>query len=182
MVQMTRRGIRTRLPEDFSPEKFTVLCGRGKEYTSSTGNKHLKSLVQKYLKPYSQAQSKIAKSSIVSEIMGQIKGLCSGAAFVKLEKEAWFEVDDAFAREKIGKSTQCGITHQIENLNHSLLTILPSSPRMHVPRYSSHTIPIKYQGQVCKKEGQGNRNQKRFLQQYGRKHSKYGLNAVQFIC
>ncbi|CAJ1929889.1 unnamed protein product [Cylindrotheca closterium] len=102
MVQMTRRGIRTRLPNDFIPEKHTVLCGRGKEYTSSTGNQHLKSLVHKYLQPYSEAKSKVAKSSVVSEIMGQIKGLCSDAAFVKLEKDAWWEVDDAFAREKIG--------------------------------------------------------------------------------
>lgn len=83
-----------------------MLCGRGKEYTSSSGNKYLKSLVHKYLQPYSEAQSKIAKSSIVSEIMGQIKGLCANAAFVKLEKETWWEVDDAFAREKIGKSTR----------------------------------------------------------------------------
>lgn len=99
---MSRRGIRTRLPKDFAPEQHTVLCGRGKEYTSSNGNKHLKLLVYKYLAQYSEAQSKIDKSSIVSEIMGQIKGLCSEAAFVKQEKEVWWEVDDAFAREKIG--------------------------------------------------------------------------------
>ncbi|KAL3944749.1 MAG: hypothetical protein SGBAC_001168 [Bacillariaceae sp.] len=104
MVQMTRRRNRSRLPKDFAPEKHTVLCGRGKEYTSSTGNKHLKSLVYKYLVQYSEAQSKIEKSSIVSEIMEQIKGLCFDAAFVKLEKEVWWEVDDAFAREKIGRS------------------------------------------------------------------------------
>jgi hypothetical protein len=102
--KMTRRGIRTSLPNDFAPGKYTVLCGRGKEYTSSTGNKHLKSLVHKYLKPYSEAQSKLAKSSIVAAIMGQIKGLCSDAAFVKLENATWWEVDDSFAREKIGKS------------------------------------------------------------------------------
>ncbi|CAJ1945429.1 unnamed protein product, partial [Cylindrotheca closterium] len=76
MVQMTKRGIRTRLSCDFTPGRFTVLCGRGKVYTSSTGNQHLKSLVHKYLKPYSEAKSKMAKSSIVAEIMGQIKGLC----------------------------------------------------------------------------------------------------------
>ena len=104
MVVKTRRGIRNILPMDFTPTKYTVLCGRGKEYTSSTGNQHLKSLVHKYLQAYSEASSKVAKSSIVSEIMGQIKGLCPDAAFVKLEKETWWEVDDAFAREKIGKS------------------------------------------------------------------------------
>ncbi|CAJ1946034.1 unnamed protein product [Cylindrotheca closterium] len=102
MVQVTKRGIRTRLPSAFAPGNYTVLCGRGKEYTSSTGNKHLKSLVHKYLKPYSEAKNKMAKSSIVAEIMGQIKVLCTDVAFVKLENGVWWEVDDAFAREKIG--------------------------------------------------------------------------------
>lgn len=106
MVKMTRRGSRTKLLNHFAPGKYTVLCGRGKEYTSSTGNQHLKSLVQKSLKPYSEAQSKMAKSAIVADIMGQIKILCGDAAFVKIDKGGiWWEVDDAFAREKIGKST-----------------------------------------------------------------------------
>jgi hypothetical protein len=92
-----------RLPKDFVPEKYTVLCGHGKENTTSTGNCHLKSLVHKYLKGYSEAKRKVAKSAIVTEIMGEIKSVCLEAAFVKLENDAWWEVDDAFAREKIGK-------------------------------------------------------------------------------
>lgn len=103
MVNTTRRAIRTRLLDDYIPSKFTVLCGRGKEYTSSTGNCHLKSLVLKNLPGYSEAKSKVGKSSIVSEIMGEMKSLCPGPAFVKKENDAWWEVDDAFAREKIGK-------------------------------------------------------------------------------
>jgi hypothetical protein len=103
MVQLNRRGLRTRLSADYVPGEHTVLCGRGKEYTASPGNRQLKSLVLKYLKPYSEAKSKIAKSSIVSDIIGQVKSICSDVpAFVKLENDAWFEVDDAFAREKIG--------------------------------------------------------------------------------
>jgi hypothetical protein len=92
-----------RLPKDFVPEKYTVLCGRGKEYTSSTGNRYLKSLVHKCLKGYSEAKSKAGKSAIVTEMMGEIKSVCLETAFVKLENDAWYEVDDAFAREKIGK-------------------------------------------------------------------------------
>ena len=99
----TRRGLRTRLPSDFEPCEYTVLCGRGKEYTSSTGNQNLKTLVLKYLKGYSEAKNKIAKSAIVPEIMNAIKSNCDGAAFVKHENEIWWQVDDAFAREKIGK-------------------------------------------------------------------------------
>ena len=104
IATMGRRGVSTILPDDFAPAQYTVLCGRGKEYTSSTGNLHLKSLVLKYLSGYSEAKSKVAKSAIVSEILSEIKGLCPNAAFVKMEDEAWREVDDAFAREKIGMS------------------------------------------------------------------------------
>jgi hypothetical protein len=100
---MIRRGIRRRLADDFVPEKYTVLCGRGKEYTTSTGNRHLKSLVHKYLKVYSEAKTKGDKSAIITEIMEEIKGVCQEAAFVKLENDAWWEVDYVFAREKIGK-------------------------------------------------------------------------------
>eukprot|EP00980_Cylindrotheca_fusiformis_P013682 scaffold3515_cov126-Cylindrotheca_fusiformis.AAC.31 len=100
---MKRRGIRKRLPHDYVPEEYTVLCGRGKEYTTSTGNQHLKSLIHKHLKGYSEAPSKVAKSAIVSEIMRKVRSVCAEPTFVKLEDNAWWEVDNAFAREKIGE-------------------------------------------------------------------------------
>lgn len=100
----TRRGVRTRLPDDFTPCKHTVLCGRGKENTMSSGNVHLKTLILKYLQSYSEAKKKIAKSLIVSEVLSEIKSNCNGdAAFVKFEGGRWWGVDDAFSREKIGK-------------------------------------------------------------------------------
>eukprot|EP00980_Cylindrotheca_fusiformis_P013690 scaffold3515_cov126-Cylindrotheca_fusiformis.AAC.39 len=102
MVQTKRRGIRTRLPPDYMPGEFTVLCGRRKEYTTSTGNQHLKSLIDKHLKGYSQARGKIRKSAIVSEIMRNVRAVCPEPTFVKFEDGGWWEVDNAFAREKIG--------------------------------------------------------------------------------
>eukprot|EP00980_Cylindrotheca_fusiformis_P013697 scaffold3515_cov126-Cylindrotheca_fusiformis.AAC.46 len=102
MVQTKRRGIRTRLPPDYKPGEFTVLCGRGNEYTTSTGNQHLKSLIDKHLKGYSQARGKILKSAIVSEIMRNVRAVCPEPTFVKFEDGGWWEVDKAFAREKIG--------------------------------------------------------------------------------
>eukprot|EP00980_Cylindrotheca_fusiformis_P013687 scaffold3515_cov126-Cylindrotheca_fusiformis.AAC.36 len=102
MVQMKRRGIRTRLPLDYVPEEYTVLCGRGKEYTSSTGNQHLKSLIHKNQKVYSEASTKVAKSAIVSEIIRNVRSVCPEPTFVKFEEGVWWEVDTAFAREKIG--------------------------------------------------------------------------------
>eukprot|EP00980_Cylindrotheca_fusiformis_P013693 scaffold3515_cov126-Cylindrotheca_fusiformis.AAC.42 len=102
MVQTKRRGIRTRLPPDYIPGEFTVLCGRGKEYTTSIGNQHLKSLIDKHLKGYSQARGKVPKSAIVSDIMRSVRAVCPEPTFVKFEDGSWWEVDKAFAREKIG--------------------------------------------------------------------------------
>jgi len=91
-----------RLPADFVPSKFSVLCGRGKKCTASSGNRHLRKLIDANLKPYSEARTKIEKSSIVSAIIEEVRSLCQLGSFVKLENDVWWEVDDAFAREKIG--------------------------------------------------------------------------------
>jgi hypothetical protein len=89
---------------NFVPSKYTVICGRGKARSNYSGNVHLKLLVNNYLKPYSEAKSKIDKSTIVSAIIATVRHACYPvAAFVKHEQDgAWWEVDDAFAREKIG--------------------------------------------------------------------------------
>eukprot|EP00980_Cylindrotheca_fusiformis_P013688 scaffold3515_cov126-Cylindrotheca_fusiformis.AAC.37 len=102
MVKTKRRGTRTRLPSDYVPGEYTVLCGRSKEYATSTGNQHLKSLIDKHLKGYSQARGKVRKSAIVSEIMRNVRAVCPEPTFVKFEDDGWWEVDNAFAREKIG--------------------------------------------------------------------------------
>jgi hypothetical protein len=94
-------GIR-RLPADFVPGKYSVICGRGKACFKSAGNQNLKALVSNSLKEYSEARNKIHKSSIVSGIIEEIKTKSPEGAFIKQEDGAWWEVDDCFAREKIG--------------------------------------------------------------------------------
>ena len=98
----TKLGGKIRLPASFEPSKYTVLCGRGSKCTKSSGNTHLKMLVQSHLDGYSQAKNKIEKTSIVSSIIGTVKDLSPEGGFVKFENGAWWEVEDAFAREKIG--------------------------------------------------------------------------------
>ena len=91
------------LSNDYTPSKFSVLCGRGKSCTSSPGNKRLKELIKEYLEPYSKARQKNQKSTIVSTIINTIKEEApEGEAFVKLEAGKWVEVSESFAREKIG--------------------------------------------------------------------------------
>jgi hypothetical protein len=59
-------------------------------------------MVQYFVKPYSEAKTKFEKSNIVSAIIATIRQACPGGGFVKFEEGEWWEVDDGFAREKIG--------------------------------------------------------------------------------
>ena len=96
---ISKKKGRMELPNDFVPGRYSVLCGRGAACTKSPGNRHLKSLVTKYLKPYSEAQTKIEKSSIVSNIIRAVRRVAPEGSFIKMEKGRWVSVDDAFARE-----------------------------------------------------------------------------------
>lgn len=88
------------LPSDFVVSPYTVLCGRGKECFESVGNRRFRVLVQCQLHRYSQADSKRAKSQIVSEIVEMVRS--AGGAFVKEKQGCWYEVGDVVAREKVG--------------------------------------------------------------------------------
>jgi len=101
-LTMKPQNKKKRLADDFSPCAYSVLCGRGSKCTKSTGNQNLKRLVLNYLKPYSEATNKVEKTSIVSAIIRSVKEQAPNGAFIKYEDGAWWEVDDAFAREKIG--------------------------------------------------------------------------------
>jgi hypothetical protein len=107
----SRRKEKTPLPANFCPCQYSVLCGHGKICSDSTGYNYLKALVNVCLDPYSKAKNKIEKSSIVSAIVARIKELVAAsssnnseapAAFVKFEDGIWWQMDDSFAREKIG--------------------------------------------------------------------------------
>ena len=101
-ISFSKRDKRKRLPADYCPGKFSVLCGRGKSCTNSTGNLHLKTLVQNSLEGYSKAKNKVEKSVIVSKIISTIKQKAPEGAFVKEEDGEWWTVSECFAREKIG--------------------------------------------------------------------------------
>jgi hypothetical protein len=102
-VPATRPKNKAKVPLDFVPGRYAILCGRGKVCSASPGNKHLKSLIIAYLTPYSRAKNKIEKSTIVSAIVNAVRKETPVGAFVKQDKNReWWEVEDSFAREKIG--------------------------------------------------------------------------------
>jgi hypothetical protein len=99
------------MPVDYIPSPHSVLTGRGKFCSEATGSKHLRVMASKFLDQYSKADTKHAKSAVVSKIIEIIKKNCpSGGAFVKLEEGRWWEVDKSAARDKVG--------HVLRNLLH----------------------------------------------------------------
>ena len=86
---------KTLLPSDFEPTPYSVICGRGKTISNAPGNQRLKGLITSHLKQYSEALTRLEKSSIVSNIVSMIKQASPSGGFVKFEQGCWWEVDDA---------------------------------------------------------------------------------------
>jgi hypothetical protein len=81
------------------PCDYSVVCGRGKDSFNHAGNRRFRILSSMYVGRYSEADSKRAKSAIVSEIIEVIRQ--AGGDFCKYESGAWFDVGDHCAREKV---------------------------------------------------------------------------------
>jgi len=97
------------LPDDFSPGPNDVVCARGKSYWDHAGNQKYRALIAGCTEKYSATSNKLEKTLIVSEIVDSVhkrKG-----KFVKKVKKGgpWVEVDEVFAREKVGQSLRDGL-------------------------------------------------------------------------
>jgi hypothetical protein len=100
-VAAASRFPKQKLPANFEPSNYTVLCGRGKDCFNFVGNRRFRVLVDMNLERYSRADAKSEKSRIVVEVVDSIRS--SGGGFVKQEADGfWYDVGDAVAREKVG--------------------------------------------------------------------------------
>ena len=99
------RTARKRLPSNFTPSNWSVLCGRGKDCYNHFGNKRLRILVETNLEKYSAAKTKFDKSLIVSSIVDAVREAGQGGGFIKqdIKTQTWVEVGDDAAREKVGQ-------------------------------------------------------------------------------
>ena len=84
---------------DFQLSDFSVVCGRGRDSFNHIGNRRFRILASMFIERYSRANSKAAKSVIVSEIIEVIHQ--ADGNFCKFTKGKWFEVADHHAREKV---------------------------------------------------------------------------------
>jgi hypothetical protein len=88
-----------KLGVDFQPSDYSVLCCRGKESVNHIGNRRFRIISSMYVQRYSRADTKAAKSVIVSEIITAIRQ--AGGNFCRHKRGIWFEVGDNYAREKV---------------------------------------------------------------------------------
>ena len=93
----------TLLGSSFTPGKWDVICARGKKVWNHSGNKNLRFLVDQSAARYGQAESKLQRSMIVSDIIDSIRSkTCDTVGFVQQQQNEWVEVSDSLAREKVG--------------------------------------------------------------------------------
>jgi hypothetical protein len=106
---------------DFQPSEYSVLCCRGKDSVNHVGNRRFRILASTYVEKYSRADTKAAKSVIVSEIITAIRK--AGGSFCKRKKGAWFEVGDHYAREKVSALLRDLLHTQYRSSNKSKIAI-----------------------------------------------------------
>jgi hypothetical protein len=97
---VSRSSRKSKLRADFEPSGYSVVCGRGKTNSNHVGNRRFRILASIFIETYSQADSKKAKSAIVSDIITAIRQ--GGGNFCTYESGAWFDVGHRDARKKVG--------------------------------------------------------------------------------
>ena len=88
------RDYNTSLPENWEPTPDSVVIGRAKARTNTEGNHKLQRICQTYLEKYSNASSKLEKTTMVSRIVETVQDACPKGAFVKYVNGRYWEVDD----------------------------------------------------------------------------------------
>ena len=105
LLRAAERKANKVLPGSWTPDNWSVICGRGKECYEHVGNRRFRLLVDLNLEKYAAAKSKVAKSAIVMSIFDAIIEGSNNGGFVKQDPttKRWSIVDDDSAREKIGQ-------------------------------------------------------------------------------
>jgi hypothetical protein len=88
----------------YVPANFDVICGRGNTCRNHNGNINFRSIIERHLPNYLNANTKTDKSIVVSRIVAAIRH--EGGDFVRQEETTgeWHQVSDRALREKVGQS------------------------------------------------------------------------------
>jgi hypothetical protein len=103
-VMMNRTSENDSPPEDFTPLREDIICGRGCAYSTRPGNRMFSAIVQEHLEEYTNAPSRLDKTMVVAVVLNKI--LETGARFVKKEKgktkNMWCQMTREEAHHKTG--------------------------------------------------------------------------------
>jgi hypothetical protein len=92
---------KTKLPDDFEPNSYTVLCGRGKDHYNWVGNRRFRVIVNMNLERYLSARTKAEKTRIVMDVVELVHD-CGGAFAKRHVNGDWYDIGYDAAREKVG--------------------------------------------------------------------------------
>jgi hypothetical protein len=98
------------LPSDYTPSDTDVVCARGKAYWDHKGNCRYRYLIGQAIGKYSASTNKLEKTLIVTEIINAVHTIQGKFIKKQMKGGPWVEVDDVFAREKVGQSLRDGLT------------------------------------------------------------------------
>lgn len=88
--------------ERLVPGPFDVICARGKQAYNHQGNRYFRQIIHNATEKYSQVESKLQRSMIVTDIVDAIR--VKGNGFLrKNSKGQWVECSDVMCREKVGQ-------------------------------------------------------------------------------
>ena len=93
------------LPEGYMVGPTHVIIGRGKRCLDNPGNIRFKAIIQGAASVYSGALTKLQKSAIITEVLGQVRG-ADGIGFVKRDSATglYTKVDESASRIAIAQS------------------------------------------------------------------------------
>ena len=125
------------MPENWTPQPWSVLCGRGKDCYEHIGNRRFRLLVDINLPKYVAAKNKIVKSTIVVSILDAIReGTNHVGGFVKYNAKTnrWVEVSDDVSREKIGQQFRVAMQAQKKDTKKTLTNDKPEQSSSRVSK------------------------------------------------
>ena len=92
----------TPLLPTFVPGEYDVICGRGAKAKHHIGNINFRKHLQQCISEYKQADTKLDKTLVVSDIVEWVRSKSPNGGFVKQvpnnDNGAWFEVGDQLVR------------------------------------------------------------------------------------
>lgn len=111
-------SVMTQLPSDFNPGPDDVICGRGKKCYQHVGNERFRKRVLTHLDEYSNAKSKLDKSSVLSKVVEEVRQNSPDGGFVKQDANGvWHEVGDFLAREKTSQTFRDALHDRYKSSN-----------------------------------------------------------------